>query len=68
MPNLKAKKTTKRVSRMRATLRLHARPVRRCRECLLVANEVAPDFVCEVGVCPHRFELVAMSPNGIPLS
>jgi len=50
----------RRVLIRRKTLRLRAQPVRRCPACLLVRDEVAAGFICAIGVCPRKFQLVTL--------
>jgi hypothetical protein len=55
---------TKRVKARRRTLRLRAKPVPRCRACLILADEAPDDFTCKVAICSRRFQLVALN-NGV---
>lgn len=54
----------KRVLVCSATLRLRAKPVRRCRACLILADEAPDDFTCKVAIRSRRVQLVALN-NGV---
>jgi len=54
------KRTTKRVRARRATMRMRAKPVRRCKACLILKAEAPDGFECKLSRCPRRFEVVAV--------
>jgi len=55
---------TKRVRVRRKTMKAREKPVRRCRACLILADEAPDDFTCKVAICSRRFQLVALN-NGV---
>lgn len=64
MANVKPKRTTHRVLTRRKTIE---QPLRRCKTCLLVADELPTGFVCRLTRCPRKFQIVRTL-NGKPLS
>jgi len=61
---VKAKGISNRARAQRRTMLTRERPLRRCRECLLVATEVPDGFECRVAICPRNFQRIAIR-NGV---
>jgi hypothetical protein len=57
---------TKRIVALRKSLKVCKTATLRCSACWLVRDAMPKGFICDVGVCPKKFELITVL-NGRPV-